>query len=375
MLAQVQNLRQTAQDSSGTTFAWDTVVYADEYAVTLDGAAYTTVSQSASPSVKVVAPAGNHTIGVAPVANPTPPVTLPFTVSGGTPSGGPFADTSIWNTLVNAGAILVPAKLPPRTIRSMTMDMEFPLDDLSQPTLQLTAAGHTYTVHAPANMISSGQANDAYSALLAGGALIEGGKFTRPTAGGPATADAAKPEGLITGDGLTGGLGGSGMSVLGGQIRLGELVKGATEIPHTLKGNLFGSTDLFRSPCYRWPATKCDSYAQSGAGNPAYNGKVEACRMGALLVLPASFNVAGLLSEPGRIIAATLQRRGLYVVNDTSRSVYALDIAFGVDTQFQQEFGMPFVTGLGDTAWAKDVDLIWSQLAVVDNNGPSSIGG
>ncbi len=88
MLPAVTNLRVLSQSSTETTFGWDTVTDADKYAVTLDGAAYATVPQSATPSVAVTAPAGNHDLGVAPVANPTPPATLAFSVSGGGGGGG-----------------------------------------------------------------------------------------------------------------------------------------------------------------------------------------------------------------------------------------------------------------------------------------------
>ena len=82
MLGPVLNLQQTAQDATGTTFSWDAVALADAYAVSLDG---TLVSTVTATTVKLTASAGAHTIGVAPVANATPPTTLPFSVSATPP--------------------------------------------------------------------------------------------------------------------------------------------------------------------------------------------------------------------------------------------------------------------------------------------------
>ena len=77
MLGPVLNLQQTAQDASGTTFSWDPVALADSYAVSLDGAVVSTVTAT---TVTLSAGVGAHTVGVAPVAAPTPPTALAFTV-------------------------------------------------------------------------------------------------------------------------------------------------------------------------------------------------------------------------------------------------------------------------------------------------------
>lgn len=77
MLGPVQNLRQTAQDSTGTSFAWDAVAFADRYSVSLDGSTLVTVT---APSVKVTAPVGVHSLEVAPLATPTPATKLNFSV-------------------------------------------------------------------------------------------------------------------------------------------------------------------------------------------------------------------------------------------------------------------------------------------------------
>lgn len=77
----------------------------------------------------------------------------------------------------------------------------------------------------------------------------------------------------ITGDGLHGAHGGSGMSAVGGTIRSGELNPGAPPIPHALKLELAGWLYYFGghrlnpvtsnnqgATQYRWPATRSDIY-------------------------------------------------------------------------------------------------------------------
>jgi hypothetical protein len=103
--------------------------------------------------------------------------------------------------------------------------------------------------------------------------------------------------------------------------------------------------------------------------------------MGALLALPASLNIASLNLQtgPGRMIAWTLQNYGAYVVDDAARSVYSISTETGpsgsVASQFQAAWGFPFVSGVNDTAWARDIATIFGHLAVVDNNSPSTVGG
>jgi hypothetical protein len=79
MLPPVTGLRQVAQDATGTTFSWLFVSDADAYDVTLDGV---DVGEVTTTGVEVDPAVGDHTIGVAPVADPTPATTLGFTVPG-----------------------------------------------------------------------------------------------------------------------------------------------------------------------------------------------------------------------------------------------------------------------------------------------------
>ncbi len=234
---------------------------------------------------------------------------------------------------------------------------------------------------------SSGNNNSAAILDTDGHTLIQVQPLTRCSAGGIATSIVRYPDGDLYGDGIQGAHGGSGMSSLGGTLRLGELKPGQTGPKHALKfvvymKEAYACTKM--SDCFRWPAVQADSYALgfygSGASNPNQNNT--AMKMGALLALPAGLDLTslGLETEPGKQMAWTLQNYGAYIVDDT------YDAAFTIATenspagafveQFQTDYGVAFnQSSDADVGWTRDVQRIVPKLEVVDNNGPGSIGG
>lgn len=151
-----------------------------------------------------------------------------------------------------------------------------------------------------------------------------------------------------------------------------------SQIRHALQLDIDGA-NLFRGSagtCFRWPATRCDSYGPQRDG-----GRAPALRMGALLALPSSLNLGSLSLQttPGRMIAWTLQNFGGYVANDTASSTYSIVTELGPDgdaaAQFEATWGFPFTSQLNDTPWSRDIATIVAHLAVVNNNAPSYIGG
>jgi hypothetical protein len=209
--------------------------------------------------------------------------------------------------------------------------------------------------------------------------------LARCAAGGPATSYARYPDQDIYGPGIQGAHGGSGMSGLGGSIRVGELRPGAQGPQHALKMNLYAKGELAQcasqSQCFRWPAVKADSYAVGWYGAATGNTN-PAMRMGSLLAIPPTvdLNSLGLQTVPGRQIAWTLQNYGAYVVDDTYGPSFALEAEKGpggnVRTQFQSDYGMNFeVTASAPNPWSQDIQRIRTVLAAVNNNSPTSIGG
>jgi hypothetical protein len=234
--------------------------------------------------------------------------------------------------------------------------------------------------------------------------------FTRPTAGGFATSRFVSssttgtwPQSWrltgsdIFGQGRFGEHGGTHLSVLGGALRLGELRPGSGRIRHALK--------IIVPQRVQW-------HAPDGVDNwvwPAFNGDANGGNrgsdphvvQGALYALPPSVDLAtmGLETEPARQIAWTLQNYGAYQVDCTPAQTCAFGVEIGpagdFRTQFLADWGFPMrreaytdanilqlrrdFTGWDDGRntgpWIRDLDRVFSNLHVVINNGPNSIGG
>jgi len=201
----------------------------------------------------------------------------------------------------------------------------------------------------------------------------------RCTAGGYATSHYVfSTTDLVSSDGRTGAHGGSGLSSIGGTIRLGELLPGAT-IHHALKVSIdagrFIAYNNDGTRGYRWPASTADGYASP----TTYGGKVPALEMGALLTLPSTFPAETLISEPGRILARALRDYGGYVADDSSWDSIGFMTEWGdrgrVTDQFQATYGYAFAGPIGSTPFLRDVQTILASLQVVDDNTSSSVGG
>ncbi len=356
---------------------------------------------SPSSSVATVPPAlasasPSATPSTAPQkARPSPPAQpkgtpAPAPAGFRNPLAWPFASTSIWNTPIGRAAVYVPAAIAPATQRTVATDQDV---IVMQPTAPVTAiqyngagwsggsrcGGGATLASAPIPttlVVPDGKGNYSFAILMPDGhTVVQGQPMARCSAGGPVTTLHISAPTDLYGDGTLGAHGGSGLSSLGGTIRLGELIPGAPPIRHALKVNLDGAADYWPQG-FRWPAVKEDGY-----GPQRYGGKVPSLKMGALLALPASLNLAvlNLQSAPGRMIAWTLQNYGAYCVDDAGRSVFSIATELGpagaVTDQFQRSWGSPFVSGVGDTPWARDIATIFAHLDVVDNNSPVTVGG
>ncbi len=331
-----------------------------------------------------------------PTATPQP---TPVPTPGPTPPPGtrnkylwPFASTSIWNMPIGRNAVYVPAHIAAPTQQTLTSDQDIIIMEPTAPLTLLahsgagwgggnrcTASGTSLTsVPIPTDftVLSNGH-NDALAVVMPDGqTVIQAQPFARCSPGGPATSLALAPSANLYGNGILGAHGGSGLSSLGGTIRLNQLVPGGV-IRHALKVNLDAAMDLYPSPGFVWPAVRHDSCAPG-----CYGGTVSALEMGSLLAIPTSVNIGalGLQTAPGRMLAWTLQNYGAYVADNTARSVFSIETEDGpngaVVNQFQQTWGYPFQAPAGNgTPWSHDINVIIANLAVVANNGPLSIGG
>lgn len=187
--------------------------------------------------------------------------------------------------------------------------------------------------------------------------------------------------------------GGSGLSAIGGLIRLHEIPAAAPPIAHLLKVELFahqyyyGRHKLQPNTAinngrtqYVWPATGSDSYTWASCKPQerclAYKGTNPHLAPGALLALPeaAAIELRGQLeTEPGRRITDAFRDYGGLIVDDTAGDSASLSWEAGADKVFAAEYNMTLRTSSGP--WYRDLVAIFQRLQIVVNNGPDSIGG
>lgn len=303
----------------------------------------------------------------------------------------PFESDSIWNMPIGSDAQYVPAEIGPAS--SISIDNEFfAFPSLNDPVVPVYSNGvwgpgrcetdtYQYSVHLPYDWVvpdaDSGSTPNAAAAILAadGRTLKQMNPVSRCDPGGPLTAGWMAPDQDIYGPGMYGGHGGSGLSSIGGSLRLGELT-GPDPIRHALKVNLWGHRWLSPSDGgFRWPAITADSFYDDSNSPNRYDGELPELRMGALLAIPPDVDIAdlGLKTEAGRKIAWTMQNYGAYVVDDTTWDSHALDVEAGVADEFRSAYG--YGSEGSEGPWYDDMMTIFGALSVVDNNRPSSIGG
>ncbi len=322
----------------------------------------------------------------------------------------PFAQNSIWNMPIGSNAVyrdagIVSPKDGMRTDENiLILTPNAPKKDFKEGTSgwpsnnwdRCNPTSRTwYRAGVPDNFVVNpsnwkGRVPNLPTAVLMddGKTLKQGQPFARCSNGSNPVYKYPYPEVDIYGDGIRGAHGGAGMSSIGGAIRMGELLPGSV-IKHALKVEVWSilyyyydrnENDGKRG--YRWPAVKADAgAAYSGCDN--YAGNKEFFQMGSLMALKPDFNVNGLRTEPGRIIARALQDYGGYIVDNTCWDIYAIATEWSpegrVIDEFEDEYGYPFDfkpnNGTQNSDWGRDIIDVFTALHVVDNNGPNSIGG
>ena len=318
----------------------------------------------------------------------------------------PFASNIIWNMPIGSSANYVAANLPAIPGGDVWSPMPM-IDDeriVLRPNATLTpinysdagwtgknrcsaTGGQLISVPIPSDyVVPNSNANESAVFLQPDGrTLVQTQPFTRCSAGGPATSYVKFNSVDLYGPGITGSHGGSGLSAIGGSIRVGELRPNSQGPRHALKLVVYGKQVLYRcttsSQCYRWPAVQADGYAVGFYGTNGNNTNA-AMKMGALLAIPAWRDLAalGLETAPARQLAWTLQNYGAYIVDDTYSPSFGFAAEEGPDgsvrQQFQSDYGYPLAQRVnGNTPWTRDVQRLHQALYVVDNNGPNSIGG
>ncbi len=187
-------------------------------------------------------------------------------------------------------------------------------------------------------------------------------------------------------DGIVGAHFGSKLSSLGGSIRKGELTNDKP-IRHALQLEL-DFRHLYRDPSdpknryqtFRWPALISDMASKP---SPNYTGKNPALRMGSLMAIKPSITAKslGLKTKPAKKILEALRNYGAYIV-DTSggnwKNIFQLAVDYKAVDEFRSVYGHNFSVNLGASKgkdWFNDIEKIWNNLVVVDNNSKNNVGG
>lgn len=318
----------------------------------------------------------------------------------------PFDKTSIWNMPIHKEAVYVPAGIVAANNFEADEDVLILTPKEKFMVVRTNTAGWTgadrclpdgpdlFAAPIPSNWIFDstvwfGKTPNAGAAILLPNGKI---KQTQPFAkcsNNVVTSQYVWSEEncVLTGECIVGAHGGSGLSAIGGTIRLGEFSSG--KIQHVLKINLWGKMNFFRGGGgYRWPAVKADTGFDVDSAYNSYGGKNPEMRIGALLALhknldftSLSNNSLGLETEPGIIIARALQQYGAYTVDNTAWDCYAFIIENGTDGMVREEFKNQFgfeinvSEGLERSAWGRDISRIFKALQVVANNSKDCLGG
>ena len=324
-------------------------------------------------------------------------------VHGRDPLLQPFHEDSIWTRPIGREAEYVPAKIQKATAHGMTVDEDLIVLTPDAPLLEIyrNDAGWNrnrsrctidgpllFRAPIPVDFIVSPETWDGLTPNSGLAVLMPDGRTLKQTQPFARCTPEYGTSRYVFGDedlyglGHYGAHGGSGLSCIGGTLRVGELAPGAGPIRHALKVNLYAARNLHydeETRGYRWPARRADAYAARTYGTRGAPAK--ACRMGALLALPPMLTdeSLGLETEPARRLAQALRDYGAYVVDDTAWDVYGLVTEWGpagrVTEEFKRVWGFPINPRRRDNAWSRDMDRLFTNLHVVDNNGPDRIGG
>jgi hypothetical protein len=221
----------------------------------------------------------------------------------------PFSKTSIWNMPIGSNAIYVDTDFG--NVGLVYADAEYiyqsgAADPLQKvyliggwvPRVPTTPTPSYISIHIPDNYIVPDATLLPYYTPNNCAAFIDPDSttyyelepLTRPEVGGKVYAYNANRNGVATqsikGEGTWGAHFGSGLSTLGGSIRLGE-INGPNPIRHAIKiefdTHLFWKNPTDNAQSYRWPAYNCDGNTNAYG---VYNTSNKAQAVGALLAIP-----------------------------------------------------------------------------------------
>ncbi|WP_299413446.1 calcium-binding protein [Acaryochloris sp. IP29b_bin.148] len=311
----------------------------------------------------------------------------------------PFAGNSIWNTPIGSDAIYIDANI--QWAKNATVDVDhFYILNGDAPLQPLynhgtwgpgRTTGSTYqgiSIPLPDDLLIADSTNNktpnnsAAFLMPDGRTLVQVNALTRDRNSDfvygkrlPFNLGVAKYEDIY-GTGIEGAHAGSGLSSIGGTLRLGELI-GADPIRHALKVNLWSQKYFSYTQGeagglgYRWPAVKADTHASPGT----YAGTTPELLNGSLLAIPPDMTPEqlGIQTEAGRKLFYAFQDYGAYLADDTGWDAHAIAVEKGVTQEFSNHYGFSFTDNSGP--FYTDYMQLFSALHVIDNNALDNIGG
>lgn len=269
----------------------------------------------------------------------------------------PFSVESPWNTSLGAGAVFEDASAPMTDnllngtgtayINSADHSIAVNYAKDRDPVGRFTMPNNWLYHHRIPGDLRVAAGTDGIASVIDQGRSWEYWKATQSSPTACAAQFAARP--FITGDGVSGGVRASRLSVLGGLIRQHELY--GLNIPHALVIAL-ANTQLKKG--WVWPATLEDQDAAT-----AYTGLIP---MGTLLGIPPTVDLDGAGFTPeGLALARTFQDYGCYVGDrSTHMNLYATPDCEG-----------PALDRMRADLQTK----IWPLLRIITNSTPETVGG
>lgn len=310
----------------------------------------------------------------------------------------PFSSQSIWNTPIGDGAIYKVANFEDaenigvdiqHLLTTSTTDPE--RNVLSNLNFSSGRCSGTidlgFTLKVPDNWIVPDAGNSPYgetpnsnfAILLPNGTeIFEGSVIARCELAGPIHLpewmkfEENRKISSLSSDGMQGGgQGASGMSALGGTIRMGELVNDEP-IRHAIKINPWAEKYVHYSkekPGWKWPAKSADNYAPE-----VYNREADSdILMGSLFAIPPTVQIESLNLQTiaGKKLFFALQNYGIYFTEDAAWDTWDLIVERNVELEFEEKYGFSMVGEI----WKNEINTLIKSLHIVTNNTASSIGG
>lgn len=299
----------------------------------------------------------------------------------------PFSEKSIWNMPIGSKAVYLPAGIEAAGHLGVDEERMIQLKktDPLRPIFAPTSFGKRWPgnidiqygkMPVPDDLIIPDAAdghtpNECSAFLLPDGRTIKQLEPTCRAERGKQIIGYPSKDQDLYGPGILGTRWGSGLSVLGGSIRRGELTS-ASPIRHALKINIWAKQMYYGDDIkgFRWPAVVSDGYAKD-----AYKGKNKNLVMGTLVALHPSVTPEslGIKTNLGKKIFAALRDYGAYLTDDSAWNAVDFCAERGVYDEVLKATGVKIESNEGD--YYEDIMKIIPKLSLIANNSPTSIGG